>query len=203
MCDVVLIAAHWLATRLPVGSRPLFLLVAQVVALPFGYRFERHTSNGVSEQVIAALGAATAHSVSASDTVATVAAISREAPWLKGDEVARIGQKAPGARQWPAAPPGSSADQEHGRDGQGHIRGDRTDRRGQRSCLGSVQPHPVLTARSDIAGIANRETNSGPGATQTTPPFARRGHRRRAVRDDDRALGLVSGAGNRWWCPAR
>ena len=46
---------HWLATTLPVGSRPLFRLVALVVALPFGYRFERYTKSGVSEQVIAAL----------------------------------------------------------------------------------------------------------------------------------------------------
>jgi hypothetical protein len=90
---VVLIAAHWLATTLPVDSRPLFLLVALVVALPFGYRFERHTGSDVSEQVIAALaygclgtlalglldmalGVLTAHSPSGSDTVAAVAAIS-------------------------------------------------------------------------------------------------------------------------------
>jgi hypothetical protein len=51
---VELVAAHWLTTTLPVGSR-LFRLVALVVALPFGYRFERNTSSSVSEQVIAAL----------------------------------------------------------------------------------------------------------------------------------------------------
>ena len=90
---VVLVAAHWLATTLPVGSRQLFRLVALVVALPFGYRFERHTRSGVSEQVIAALaygsggtlalglldmalGELTPHSLSAPDIVATVAVIS-------------------------------------------------------------------------------------------------------------------------------
>ena len=90
---VVLIAAHWLAATLPLGSRPLFRLVALVVALPFGYRFERHTRSGVSEQVFAALaygcvgtlavglldmvlGESTPHSPNASDIVATVAAIS-------------------------------------------------------------------------------------------------------------------------------
>ena len=53
---LVLVAAHWLVTTLPVGRRPLFRLVALVVALPFGYRFERYTISSVSEQVIAALG---------------------------------------------------------------------------------------------------------------------------------------------------
>ena len=90
---VVLVAAHWLATTLPVGSRQLFRLVALIVALPFGYRFEHHTRSGVSEQVMAALaygsvgtlavglldmalGDLTPHSLSAPDIVATVAAIS-------------------------------------------------------------------------------------------------------------------------------
>jgi len=90
---VVLVAAHWLATSLPVGSRPLFRLVALVVALPFGYRFERYSRSRVSEQVIAALGYGsvgalalglldmalgelTPHSLSAPDIVATVVAIS-------------------------------------------------------------------------------------------------------------------------------
>ena len=90
---VVLVAAHWLATTLPVGSRPLFRLVALVVALPFGYRFERYTRSGVSEQVIAALaygcvgtlalglldmalGYLTPRLLSAPDIAATVAAIS-------------------------------------------------------------------------------------------------------------------------------
>lgn len=90
---VVLVAAHWLVTTLPVGSRPLFRLVALIVALPFGYRFERYTRSGVREQVIAALaygsvgtlavglldmalGDLTPYSLNASDIVATVAAIS-------------------------------------------------------------------------------------------------------------------------------
>jgi hypothetical protein len=90
---VVLVAAHWLATTLPVSSRPLFRLVALVVALPFGYRFERYTRSTVSEQVIAALaygcvgtlalglldmalGELTPHLLRAPDIVATVAAIS-------------------------------------------------------------------------------------------------------------------------------
>jgi hypothetical protein len=90
---VVLVAAHWLATTLPIGSRPLFRLVALVVALPFGYRFELGTSSSVSEQVIAALayggvgtlalglldmalGHLTPESLSAPDIIATVAAIS-------------------------------------------------------------------------------------------------------------------------------
>jgi hypothetical protein len=52
---VVLVAAHWLATTLPAGSRTWFRLVALVVALPFGYRFERHQRAGTSGQVVAAL----------------------------------------------------------------------------------------------------------------------------------------------------
>ena len=67
--------------------------MALVVALPFGYRFERNARSGVSEQVIAALaygsvgtvalglldmalGELTRQSLSAPDIVATVAAIS-------------------------------------------------------------------------------------------------------------------------------
>jgi hypothetical protein len=90
---VVLITAHWLATTLPTGNRALFRLVALIVALPFGYRFERHTKSGVTEQVIAALGygsfgtiaiglldmavgTRTPQSLSAQDIIATVAAIS-------------------------------------------------------------------------------------------------------------------------------
>jgi hypothetical protein len=90
---VTLIAAHWLATTLPASSRAMFRLVALIVALPFGYRFERYTSSGVSEQVIAALGYGsfgtlalglldmalgnlTPRSLSPPDIIATVAAIS-------------------------------------------------------------------------------------------------------------------------------
>lgn len=51
----VLVAAHWLATTLPTGSRTWFRLVALVVALPFGFRFERHSRSGTSGQVLAAL----------------------------------------------------------------------------------------------------------------------------------------------------
>ena len=52
---VVLLAAHWLATTLPAGGRTWFRLVALVVALPFGFRFERHSQSGTSGQVLAAL----------------------------------------------------------------------------------------------------------------------------------------------------
>jgi hypothetical protein len=51
----VLVAAHWLATTLPTGGHTWFRLVALVVALPFGFRFERHSRTGTSGQVIAAL----------------------------------------------------------------------------------------------------------------------------------------------------
>jgi hypothetical protein len=51
----VLVAAHWLATTLPAGGNTWFRLVALVVALPFGFRFERHSRTGTSGQVIAAL----------------------------------------------------------------------------------------------------------------------------------------------------
>jgi len=51
----VLVAAHWLATTLPAGGRTWFRLVALVVALPFGFRFERHSRAGTSGQVMAAL----------------------------------------------------------------------------------------------------------------------------------------------------
>jgi hypothetical protein len=51
----VLVAAHWLATTLPTGGHAWFRLVALVVALPFGFRFERHSRTGTSGQVIAAL----------------------------------------------------------------------------------------------------------------------------------------------------
>lgn len=90
---IVLIAAHWLATSLPAGNRTVFRLVALIVALPFGYRFEHHSRSGASAQVIAALaygslgtmalglldmavGDLTPQSLRASDIVASVAAIS-------------------------------------------------------------------------------------------------------------------------------
>ena len=50
-----LLAAHWLATTLPGGNRTIFRLVALVVALPFGYRFEHHARTGTTGQVVAAL----------------------------------------------------------------------------------------------------------------------------------------------------
>jgi hypothetical protein len=52
---VTLIAAHWLAASVPADKRTVFGLVALVVALPFGYRFERNSRSDVSVQVIAAL----------------------------------------------------------------------------------------------------------------------------------------------------
>jgi hypothetical protein len=87
---VTLIAAHWLANS--VGDRPVFRLVALVVALPFGYRFERNSRSGASVLVIAAIaygslgtmalglldmavGNITPRSLSAPDIVASVAAI--------------------------------------------------------------------------------------------------------------------------------
>ena len=51
----VLVAAHWLATTLPTSSRTWFRLVALVIVLPFGFRFERHARAGTSGQVLAAL----------------------------------------------------------------------------------------------------------------------------------------------------
>jgi hypothetical protein len=51
----VLVTAHWLATTLPSGSRTWFRLVALIVALPFGFRFERHSKASTSSQVVAAL----------------------------------------------------------------------------------------------------------------------------------------------------
>jgi uncharacterized membrane protein YeaQ/YmgE (transglycosylase-associated protein family) len=89
---VALVAAHWLATTLPTGSRTLFRLVALIVALPFGYRFERNSRSGAVAQVIAALGygsfgtvalglldmavgSLTPQSLSAPDITSTLAAI--------------------------------------------------------------------------------------------------------------------------------
>jgi hypothetical protein len=53
---VTLLAAHWLASTLPVANRAVFRLVALCVALPFGYRFERNARIGTVGQAIAALG---------------------------------------------------------------------------------------------------------------------------------------------------
>jgi hypothetical protein len=50
-----LLAAHWLATTLPTGNRAAFRLVALVVALPFGFRFEVNARTGTAGQVLAAL----------------------------------------------------------------------------------------------------------------------------------------------------
>jgi hypothetical protein len=87
-----LLAAHWLATTLPGSNRTVFRLVALVVALPFGFRFEHHARSGTSGQVVAALAfgsigtlciglldiAQAGHAppaLSAGDIVASVAAI--------------------------------------------------------------------------------------------------------------------------------
>lgn len=87
-----LLAAHWLATTLPAGGRTVFRLVALVVALPFGFRFERNSRSGTASQVLAALAfgslgtlaigvldiALAAHSApppTAQDIIASVAAI--------------------------------------------------------------------------------------------------------------------------------
>jgi len=51
----VLLAAHWLATTLPVPNRTAFRLVALAVALPFGYRFQVNARTGTTGQVLAAL----------------------------------------------------------------------------------------------------------------------------------------------------
>jgi hypothetical protein len=51
----VLLAAHWLATTLPASGRTVFRLVALIVALPFGFRFERNSRSGTAGQVMGAL----------------------------------------------------------------------------------------------------------------------------------------------------
>jgi hypothetical protein len=88
-----LLAVHWLATTLPSGGRTGFRLVALVVALPFGIRFEHNSRSGPTSQVLAALAfgsigtlaiglldlAVAGHGVpppTAEDIVASVAAIS-------------------------------------------------------------------------------------------------------------------------------
>ena len=50
-----LVAVHWLVTTLPSSNRAMFRLVALVVALPFGFRFERNSRSGTTGQVLAAL----------------------------------------------------------------------------------------------------------------------------------------------------
>jgi hypothetical protein len=50
-----LLVAHWLATTLPGGDRAVFRLVALIVALPFGFRFERNANADTTGQVLAAL----------------------------------------------------------------------------------------------------------------------------------------------------
>jgi hypothetical protein len=52
---VTLLVAHWLATTLPGSNRAIFRLVALGVAMPFGFRFERHARSGPTGQVLAAL----------------------------------------------------------------------------------------------------------------------------------------------------
>jgi hypothetical protein len=51
----VLLAAHWLATTLPASGRIVFSLVALIVALPFGFRFERNSRSDTAGQVLVAL----------------------------------------------------------------------------------------------------------------------------------------------------
>lgn len=87
-----LLAAHWLVMTMPGGGRAGFRLVALVVALPFGIRFERNSRSGPTAQVLAALAfgsigtlaiglldmAVAAHGVpppTAQDVIASVAAI--------------------------------------------------------------------------------------------------------------------------------
>jgi hypothetical protein len=52
---MTLLAAHWLATTVPTSGRAVFRLVALVVTLPFGFRFERNSGSGPSGQVLAAI----------------------------------------------------------------------------------------------------------------------------------------------------
>lgn len=52
---MTLLAAHWFATTLPTSGREVYRLVALVVTLPFGFRFERNSRSGPSGQVLAAL----------------------------------------------------------------------------------------------------------------------------------------------------
>ena len=100
-----LVTAHWLATTLPVSSRAVFRLVALIVALPFGYRFELYARSGVIGQVVAALafgsfgtvaiglldmavGSVTPLPLSAEDIIATFAAIALS--HFAGSSLARL-----------------------------------------------------------------------------------------------------------------
>lgn len=88
----VLLAAHWLATTLPANGRAVFRLAALVVALPFGFRFQRNARTTTAGQVLAALAfgslgtlvigvldialaGRTPPSLTAQDIIASVAAI--------------------------------------------------------------------------------------------------------------------------------
>jgi hypothetical protein len=51
----VLVAAHWIASTVPMGNRAIFRIVALAVALPFGYRFETNARSDLAGQVLAAL----------------------------------------------------------------------------------------------------------------------------------------------------
>lgn len=50
-----LVAAHWIASTVPIGNRAIFRIVALAVALPFGYRFETNARSDLAGQVLAAL----------------------------------------------------------------------------------------------------------------------------------------------------
>jgi hypothetical protein len=52
---MALLAAHWLATTLPAGGQAVFRLIALIVALPFGFRFQRNARSSTAGQVVAAL----------------------------------------------------------------------------------------------------------------------------------------------------
>jgi hypothetical protein len=51
----VLVAAHWIASTVPIGNHAIFRIVALAVALPFGYRFETNARSDLAGQVLAAL----------------------------------------------------------------------------------------------------------------------------------------------------
>jgi len=114
----VLVAAHWLAMTLPTSGRDVFRLVALVVALPFGFRFERNSRSHTAGQVLAALAFGSlgtlaigvldlavagrgAPAPTAQDIIASVAAIalshfagSALACWLRARAERRAGAKA-------------------------------------------------------------------------------------------------------------
>jgi hypothetical protein len=125
-----LLAAHWLATTLPAQSRAFFRLVALVLALPFGFRFERNSRSGAAGQVLAALALGSMGTLaiglldtaladrtpplSPQDIVACVAAMGRE----RGGRADRCVLS---RRNRIAHAYGAGADQEHGRGGQGAV----------------------------------------------------------------------------------